>query len=65
MEIQYIEKFEYTYKQYSGFTITKIVDELNKMGNEGWELISNTNDEVGRQIYIFKRRIICKQIQNK
>lgn len=64
MEIQYVEKFEYTYKQYSGFTIAKVVEELNKMGQDGWELISNMKDEIGRPRYIFKRRIICKQIQN-
>lgn len=62
MEIQYYDKFEYTYKQYSGYTITKVVDELNKMGQEGWELINNIKDEIGRPRYIFKRRIICKQV---
>lgn len=50
-------KFEYTYKQYNGFTISKIIDELNKMGADGWELISNIKDEIGRPRYIFKRNI--------
>lgn len=58
MELQYFEKFEYTYKQYAGYSIGKIVDELNRMGREGWELINNINDEIGRQQYIFKRKII-------
>jgi len=62
MEIQYYDKFEYAYKQYSGYTIAKVVDELNKMGQEGWELINNIKDEIGRPRYIFKRRIICKQV---
>ena len=62
MELQYFEKFEYTYKQYAGYTIAKVVDELNKMGQDGWELINNIKDEIGRPRYIFKRKIICKQI---
>ncbi len=62
MELQYFDKFEYTYKQYNGYSISKIVDELNKMGQDGWELISNISDEIGRHRYIFKRRIVCKQL---
>lgn len=61
METQYFEKFEYTYKQYSGYTIAKVVEELNKMGAEGWELINNIKDEIGRPRYIFKRKIVCKR----
>lgn len=53
-----MEKFEYVYKMYNGFTISKIVDELNIMGKDGWELISNMKDEIGRTRYIFKRKII-------
>lgn len=62
MELQYFNKFEYTYKQYAGYSIGKIVEELNKMGQEGWELINIVKDEIGRSRYIFKRRIICKQV---
>lgn len=62
MELQYFEKFEYTYKQYAGYSIGKIVDELNKMGKEGWELISNIKDEIGRPQYIFKRKIVCNRV---
>ncbi len=58
MENKVIRKFEYTYKQYNGFTISKIIEELNFMGQEGWELISNIKDEIGRPRYIFKREII-------
>lgn len=61
MELQSYEKFEYTYKQFNGYSISKIVDELNKLGQEGWELISNIKDEIGRPRYIFKRTLICKQ----
>jgi len=59
MELQYFEKFEYTYKIYNGFTISKIIDELNKMGSDGWELIDGIKDEIGRNRYIFKRKIVC------
>lgn len=62
MELQYFEKFEYRYKQYTGYSIGKIVAELNKMGQEGWELISNIKDEIGRPQYIFKRKIICNRL---
>ena len=62
MELQYFDKFEYTYKQYAGYSISKIVEELNKMGQEGWELINIVKDEIGRSRYILKRRIICKQV---
>ena len=62
MELQYFDKFEYTYKQYAGYSIGKIVEELNKTGQEGWELINIIKDEIGRSRYIFKRRIICKQV---
>ena len=62
MELQYFDKFEYTYKQYAGYSIGKILEELNKMGQEGWELINIIKDEIGRSRYIFKRRIICKQV---
>lgn len=58
MELQYFEKFEYTYKQYAGYSIGKIVDELNRMGREGWELINSIKDELSRTQYIFKRKII-------
>lgn len=56
-----MEKFEYTYKAFNGFTIAKIVDELNNMGKDGWELISNLKDEIGRSRYIFKRKIIYNE----
>ena len=62
MELQYFDKFEYTYKQYAGYSIGKIVEELNKMGQEGWELINIVKDEIGRSRCIFKLRIICKQV---
>ena len=52
-----MNKFEYDYKQYSGFSISKIVEELNKMGQEGWELVHIIKDEVGRPRYLLKRQI--------
>lgn len=52
-----MNKFEYTIKSYSGFTLSKIVEELNKMGQEGWELIHIIKDEVGRPRYLLKRQI--------
>ena len=63
MELQRYEKFEYTYKQFNGYSISKIVDELNKLGQEGWELISNIKDEIDRPRYILKRKLICELTQ--
>lgn len=62
MEMQYTEKFEYTYKLFHGSTIGKIIEELNQMGQEGWELILHTKDELGRSRYVLKRKILCKTI---
>lgn len=61
MELQYYDKFEYTVKQFSGYSISKIVDELNKLGQEGWELINNITDAIGRPQYILKRKITCQK----
>lgn len=63
MELEYYDKFEYMYKSFNGFSIAKIVEELNKLGQEGWELISNLRDEIGRTRYVFKRKIVCKTIK--
>lgn len=58
MKMQYVEKFEYTYRSYNGSTMAKIIEELNKMGQEGWELMNNFKDDVGRMRYVFKRKIL-------
>ena len=35
------EKFEYCMKCFTGMTSSGVCEELNKMGKEGWKLISN------------------------
>ena len=62
MEIQYIDKFEYSFKSFNGYSIQKIVDEMNKLGNEGWEFITISNDNLGRSCYIFKRKIVSTRV---
>ena len=63
MDVQYIDKFEYIYKQFSAYSMSKIINEMNELGKEGWELISILKDEIGRSRYIFKRKIIETKIQ--
>jgi hypothetical protein len=62
MEIQRFDKFEYCYKTFSGFSVSKIIDEFNKLGQDGWELINEMKDNIGRNIYVFKRRLICNKV---
>lgn len=62
MQIEYYEKFEYMYKQFSGYSMSKIIGELNKLGQEGWELINDMKDEIGRPRYVFKRKIMSTNI---
>ena len=52
------ESFEYTYKTFNNFSISKIMEELNKLGQEGWELMNIHPDEIGRNRYIFKRKVV-------
>lgn len=52
------KKFEYTYKVFNNFSISKIIEELNKLGEDGWELMNIHLDEIGRNRYIFKREIL-------
>lgn len=63
MDVQYIDKFEYIYKQFSAYSMSKIINEMNELGKEGWELISILKDEIGRSRYIFKRKITETKIQ--
>ena len=56
MELQSYEKFEYTYKQFNGYSISKIVDELNKLGVEfsrykdRWDKLSRSIETVNKDI---------------
>lgn len=55
-----MEMFEYTYKTFNNLSISKIMDELNLMGKDGWELMNIHPDEIGRNRYIFKRKVLTK-----
>ena len=66
MEIQYSDKFEYNYKKFGrACPIRKIVENLNELGQLGWELIEITKDEYEQPTYIFKRKIMSKKIENE
>ena len=66
MEIQYFDKFEYNYKKFGrACPIRKIVENLNELGQLGWELIEITKDEYEQPTYIFKRKIMSKKIENE
>lgn len=62
MVISDLKKIEYCYKSYNGYSINKIVDDMNKLGQDGWELVINIKDELGMNRYIFKREITTKRI---
>lgn len=59
-ELQYYDdsKFEYRLETFVNIKITELSDKLNKLGDDGWELVtvdilpSNT-----KKVYIFKRRL--------
>ena len=38
------EKYEYMMRCYNGMTSTAILEDMNKLGKEGWHLISNMNN---------------------
>jgi len=55
------EKFEYEMRCFDGLTSAAILENLNKMGQEGWELISDINClqctgiNTSLPMFIFKR----------
>ena len=59
-ELQYYDdsKFEYRLETFVNIKITELSDKLNKLGDDGWELVTidvlpfNT-----KKVYIFKRRL--------
>ena len=59
-ELQYYDdsKFEYRLETFVNIKITELSDKLNKLGDDGWELVAvdvlpfNT-----KKVYIFKRRL--------
>ena len=56
-----MKQFEYIYKDYSRKNINMIINDLNKLGIDGWELISNINltntIAPNNTICLFKREI--------
>ena len=56
------EKYEYKMRCFDGLTSSAILEELNKMGQEGWELINNVSNlqctgiNTSLSMFIFKRR---------
>ncbi len=38
------EKYEYMMRCYNGMTSAAILEDMNKLGQEGWQLISNINN---------------------
>ena len=37
MKIEAFDKFEYKCETFAGFSMSKVVEELNNLGAEGWE----------------------------
>ena len=57
MKIEAFDKFEYKCETFAGFSMSKVVEELNNLGAEGWELITIIKDDISRNRYILKRKI--------
>lgn len=57
MKVEAHDKFEYTYETFSGFSMSKVLEKLNILGEEGWELIAIIKDDLSRNRYIFKRKV--------
>lgn len=61
-----MKKYEYTFLTYDDLHLIEAIDHCNKLGKEGWELISHSvycdlyvNDECNVcHYYYFKREII-------
>lgn len=53
-----IHLWEYDSRKLDGLTLPQMMTELERIGNEGWELIliRNDIDEEGRVTAIFKRK---------
>ncbi len=55
-----MEKWEYktiSTQPESGIRIWDIESELNRLGQEGWELASSTNDASNYAFFVLKRKI--------
>jgi hypothetical protein len=60
-----MDKYEYIAKEiiHAGLlnptaNVKKVTEELNKLGDEGWELVSTlTAGNADRGIYLFKRKV--------
>ena len=57
MKVQAYDTFEYKCQTFAGFSMSKVVEELNKLGADGWELITIIKDDISRNRYILKRKI--------
>lgn len=61
MTLEYYDKFEYMMLDISGRTNRGIIDELNKLGNGGWEVINLPhldNGYISGNNILLKRKII-------
>lgn len=59
MRIDYCDKFEYVLVDLSGKTYKFIINELNKLGKEGWEVISSP--EFIEDGFVSKCKILLKR----
>ena len=57
MILEGIDKFEYKFESFRGLTASKKLENLNKLGLDGWELVFIDSDNVTSKIYVFKRKI--------
>ena len=60
MMLESYDKYEYMWPNLSGYSIKKILDEFNKLGKEGWEVISFNLDNCQA---LLKRKIIVTKYE--
>ena len=61
MVLESYDKYEYMWPNLSGYSLTAILDKLNKLGKEGWEVITFNLDTCQT---LMKRKITVTKYDN-
>lgn len=59
MILESYDKYEYMWPNLSGYSIKRILEQFNKLGQEGWEVISFNLDSCQA---LLKRKIIVTKV---
>lgn len=58
IKLQYYDQFEYLGRAYRNVKPTAMIEDMNTLGKEGWELIDIITLDNGSKYYIFKRKLM-------